>query len=69
MAEESRQILREVDIDPEWGLENLIWAPNIRHTQEALERVHEVLTRYRGNRPAVVGALRGLGYRSALGEF
>jgi hypothetical protein len=69
MHKESVAILEEVGIDFERGLDNLIWAPNQAHGQAALERVHEVLVRYRGNREAIEGALRGLGYRFAFGEF
>lgn len=69
MHREAAEILEEVGLDRIMGEENLIWAPNQAHGQRQLERVHEVLTSHRGNREAIVGALRGLGYRFALGDF
>nr|WP_275994431.1 polymorphic toxin-type HINT domain-containing protein [Argonema antarcticum] len=43
LVQEGQAILRKHGIDPIWGLENLVWAPNRGHTTAAQELVVEEL--------------------------
>jgi hypothetical protein len=63
---ESQLILEKYDIDWYSGRENLIWAPNVGHTQDyawevylALKRADETL----GTRPAIEQTLREMGQK------
>ncbi len=62
---EGMEILLKYDINPIFGRENLIWAPNIagQHTTEALQKVVDELRRAdsRGTRKAVERALARMG--------
>ncbi|WP_275368454.1 RHS repeat-associated core domain-containing protein [Xenorhabdus bovienii] len=40
---DSQRILREAGIDPKYGVENLVWAPNKNHSVEAAKKVNDVL--------------------------
>jgi hypothetical protein len=42
-VQESQQILRNYGIDPFYGKENLIWAPNRGHTDQMARDIHKAL--------------------------
>lgn len=67
LVKEGQDILREYDIDPILGLENLVWAPNRvkgQHGIEALRSVVENIKKVRdagGDRDDMVEMLEKLG--------
>ncbi|MEG7355566.1 AHH domain-containing protein [Bacillus sp. 0209A] len=67
LVKEGQDILREYDIDPILGLENLVWAPNRvkgQHGIEALRNVVENIKKVRdagGDRDDMVEMLEKLG--------
>lgn len=58
LVREGQDILREVDIDPILGLENLVWAPNKGHTIGATRSLVDDLRAARGSRSDIVEILR-----------
>lgn len=66
MVDAGHKILRHYVIDPVNGIENLVWAPNIKgqHTKEALKLVVKKLIQLKNNgasRAQVINALQELG--------
>ena len=67
LVKEGQEILREYDIDPILGLENLVWAPNRvkgKHSIEALRNVVDNIKKVRdagGDRDDMVEVLEKLG--------
>ena len=60
VAEQNRQILREVGIDPYLARENLTWAPNVvgQHGLTPQRQLLQMLSPVRGNREGIIGVLR-----------
>ena len=71
LVKEGQEILRKYGIDPIWGKENLIWAPNRvkgQHSIEALTKVVEKLRlvdEYGGEYEDIVDVLYDLGKKAA----
>lgn len=71
LVKEGQEILRKYDIDPIWGKENLVWAPNRikgQHTTEVLERVVVTLREaYEEDfdRDEIINLLKKLGQEAA----
>lgn len=61
--DESKAILARHRIDPTWGRENLVWAPNQNHSTAAARAVRDALVdaNKAGSRDAVAAALARLG--------
>lgn len=62
LVKEGQEILRRYGIDPVIGLENLIWAPNVKgqHTKKALKKVVDDLKKC-NSYEAVVDTLKTYG--------
>ncbi|MEK9495292.1 AHH domain-containing protein [Photorhabdus sp. P32] len=58
---DSQRILREAGIDPKYGIENLVWAPNKNHSVEAAKKVNDVLKEAVSSGRSVKDALAELG--------
>ncbi|WP_058910611.1 RHS repeat-associated core domain-containing protein [Entomohabitans teleogrylli] len=67
--EDSQRILREAGIDPKYGIENLVWAPNKNHTIAAAQKVNEVLRETVASGGSVRDALTKLGEMFANGTI
>ena len=59
--EDSQRILREAGIDPIYGIENFVWAPNKNHTIAAAKAVNEALRKAVENNESIAKTLEKLG--------
>src|SRR5260370_34222474 len=69
---ESQKLLEMYRIDPFYGKENLIWAPNIGHTDKYASAVRDALKqadRQFGTRQAIVDALKDVGKQFREGKW
>ena len=58
---DSQRILREAGINPKYGIENLVWAPNKNHTVAAAKKVNEALRDAVNNGKSIKETLSELG--------
>ena len=71
LVSEGQEILGSYDIDPIWGLENLVWAPNRIAGQHGIEPLQNLVNKLRdvkafgGSRDKIVRVLKDAGFIAA----
>lgn len=67
--EDSQRILREAGIDPKYGIENFVWAPNKNHAIDAAKKVNDALREAVDDGKSIQETLAELGKKFANGTI